>query len=219
MNNIPITEDVPVLPDSVPVTMPDLLARLPITTMEQMKAIADPTRERILGIIQQQPVTAKQIADKLKMAPGTINHHLQVLEAAGLAKVVARRLIRGIVAKYYTRTARIFVFDLKAEVAGHESIGLHMLTRARDDFAESLAAGEDYLSTARTSSPRARISPERVRAFDERLKALIDEFVQEPYDPNGEVYTLCTAFFKSPPYWQLASRPSVGHQIRSGNPL
>src|SRR5689334_6087386 len=145
-NNNTSTEDVPVLPDTVPVVMPDLPARLPITTMEQMKAIADPTRDRILGIIQQQPATSKQIADKLKIAPGTINHHLQVLEAAGLAKVVARRLIRGIVAKYYTRTARIFVFDLKAEIAGHESIGLHMLTRARDDFAESLAAGEDYLS-------------------------------------------------------------------------
>jgi DNA-binding transcriptional ArsR family regulator len=207
-NNISITEEVPVLPDNTPVTMPDLPARLSITTMEQMKAIADSTRDRILGIIQQQPATAKQIADTLQMAPGTINHHLQVLETAGLAKVVARRLIRGIVAKYYTRTARIFVFDLKVEIAGHESIGLHMLTRARDDFAESLAAGEDYISTARTASPRARLSQERIRAFDERLRALIDEFVQEPYDPNGEVYTLFTAFFKSPPYLQTIPEPT-----------
>lgn len=219
--NVPLAEEVPVLPENVPVIMPDLPARLPVTTVEQMKAIADPTRDRILGIIQQQPATAKQIADKLKMAPGTINHHLQVLEAAGLAKVVARRLIRGIVAKYYTRTARIFVFDLKADIVGHESIGLHMLTRARDDFAESLAAGEDYISTARTSSPRARLSPDRIRAFDERLKVLIDEFVQEPYDPDGEVYTLCTAFFKSPPYLQTMqespSSEASGHNDMEDN--
>ncbi len=146
MNNIPITEEVPILPDNVPVIMPDLPARLPITTMEQMKAIADPTRDRILGIIQQQPATAKQIADKLKMAPGTINHHLQVLEAAGLAKVVARRLIHGIVAKYYTRTARIFEYRFAPEIVGEESIDLQMLTSARNEYAESLAAGEEYLS-------------------------------------------------------------------------
>jgi DNA-binding transcriptional ArsR family regulator len=212
MNNIPITEDVPVLPDNVPVIMPDLPARLPITTMEQMKAIADPTRDRMLGIIQQQPATAKQIADKLKMAPGTINHHLQVLEAAGLAKIVARRLIRGIVAKYYTRTARIFEYSFAPEIVSEESIDLQMLTRARNEYTESLAAGEDYLSTARTSSPRARLSPERIRAFDERLKALINEFIQEPYDPRGEVYTLFTAFFKSPPYIQTMPEPPSSEQ-------
>src|SRR5689334_4293739 len=201
-NNNTSTEDVPVLPDTVPVVMPDLPARLAITTMEQMKAVADPTRDRILGIIQQQPATAKQIADKLKMAPGTINHHLQVLEAAGLAKIVARRLIRGIVAKYYTRTARIFEYCFASNIVGNESIGLRILTSARNDLAESLAAGEEYLSVARASSPRARISPERIQAFDERIRALVHEFIHEPYDPNGEVYTLCTAFFKSPPYLQ-----------------
>jgi DNA-binding transcriptional ArsR family regulator len=193
-------EDVPVLPDNVPVVMPDLPARFAITTMEQMKAVADPTRDRILVIIQQQPATAKQVADRLKMAPGTINHHLQVLEAAGLAKVVARRLIRGIVAKYYTRTARIFEYCFAPEIVDRESISLQILTNARSDLAESLAAGEDVIMNA--ASPRTRLSPERIKVFDERLRALIDDFIHEPYDPNGEVYTLCAAFFKAPPYLQ-----------------
>src|SRR6266851_3846017 len=72
------------------VTMPELPISLTISTIEQFKAIGDRTRTRILGIIQYQPATAKQIADKLNMSPGTINHHLQVLEAAGLAQIVAR---------------------------------------------------------------------------------------------------------------------------------
>jgi DNA-binding transcriptional ArsR family regulator len=203
------TEEIPILPENVPVAMPELPAKVPINTMEQMKAIADPTRNRLLGIIQQQPATAKQIAEKLKMAPGTINHHLQVLEAAGLAKVVARRLIHGIVAKYYTRTARIFEYSFSPEVAGHESIELQMLTSARDEYAESLAAGEDYLSSIKgTAHPRARISTERAQHFKERFNTLIDEFIREPYDPNGEVYTLFAAFFKAPPYLQTVQEPS-----------
>jgi DNA-binding transcriptional ArsR family regulator len=216
------TEDVPVLPDNVPVVMPELPARLAITTMEQMKAVADPTRDRILGIIQQQPATAKQVADRLKMAPGTINHHLQVLEAAGLAKVVARRLIRGIVAKYYTRTARIFEYCFAPEIVDRESISLQILTNARSDLAETLAAGEDDLVVINAASPRTRLSPERLKAFDERLKALIDEFIHEPYDPNGEVYTLCAAFFKSPPYLQhvqdLADVPSNEQNTKEDRP-
>src|SRR5262249_19643406 len=99
------------LPEDVPVEMPTLPLTLTLTTAQQFKAFGDPVRVRILGIIQQQPATAKQIAGQLGIPPGTIGHHLQVLERAGLAQVVARRLVRGIVAKYYTRTARLFNFD------------------------------------------------------------------------------------------------------------
>src|SRR5436853_3272120 len=112
---------IPVLPGNVPVTMPELPSRIPINTVQQFKAISDPIRSRILGIIQNQPATAKQIADRLGASPGAIGHHLHVLEAAGLAQIVARRITRGIVANYYTRTARIFVFQLPPELAGKES--------------------------------------------------------------------------------------------------
>lgn len=196
-----------VLPEDVPVVMPHLPARLPITTTEQLKAVADPTRDRILGIIQQQPATAKQIATRLNMAPGTIGHHLQVLEAAGLAQVAARRLVRGIVAKYYTRTARIFDYCFSPEIAGGETVGLRMLTSARTEYAESLAANEDFGEVGGTASPRARISLERAREFDERLKQLVDDFVNEPYDSEGEVYTFFSALFKSPPYLQVSHVP------------
>src|SRR5260370_40773829 len=113
---------IPVLPSNVPVTMPELPVQLVINTVQQFKAFSDPIRSRILGIIQNQPATAKQIADRLGASPGAIGHHLHVLEAAGLARVVARRMARGVVANYYTRTARIFDFDLPREVTGDTSM-------------------------------------------------------------------------------------------------
>src|SRR5437879_1347381 len=72
------------LPEGVPVVMPELPLRLDITTEQQLKAFGDPVRTRILGIIQNQPATAKQIADRLGYSPGAVGHHLQVLEEAGL---------------------------------------------------------------------------------------------------------------------------------------
>ena len=198
-----------VLPDDVPVRMPELPLSLEITTEQQMKAIGDPVRSRILGIIQNQPATAKQIADRLGYAPGTIGHHLQVLEDAGLAQVVERRLVRGIVAKYYTRTARIFNFKLSKDIRGATTGGFDMLTHVRDEVAEAEAAlpemteAEEQELPCTNGFPHARISEERARDFHRRLRALVDEFIAEPIDPQGQVYGFGYAFFLAPPYLQV----------------
>ncbi len=198
-----------VLSEDVPVIMPELPARLLVNTVQQFKALGDTTRSRILGIIQLQPATAKQIADRLGIAPGTIGHHLQVLEAAGLARIVARRLIRGIVAKYYTRTARIFVYDFPSEVVDDVSSTLHMHTKVRDELEATLsekASGKqdaafpkDHYSTA---FPHARLSAARAEEYSKRIAALIDDLIQEPADPDGKVYSFYTAMFLAPSYLQ-----------------
>src|SRR5215467_1805078 len=114
--------------------MPELPTRFVINTMQQFKAISDPVRSRILGIIQNQPATAKQIADRLGASPGAIGHHLHVLEEAGLAKVVARRLVRGIVANYYTRTGRIFKYRLPREIGDHIPASLEIMNSVYDEM-------------------------------------------------------------------------------------
>src|SRR6266699_2412231 len=188
---------IPVLPEDVPVTMPDLPIRFTITTAQQFRAISDPMRSRILGIIQHQPVTAKQIADRLGATPGAIGHHLHVLEAAGLAQVVARRLIRGIVANYYTRTARIFDYKLPREVIGGSSANLEIMTNALDQLAEAEANIEED-EYRYEGFPHIRLSPERARYYSERLKALVDDILHETPDPNGKVYSILVSMFMAP---------------------
>ncbi len=193
-----------VLPEDVPVVMPRLPAMLTVNSVQQFKALGDSTRTRILDIMQQKPATAKQIAHILKMAPGTIGHHLQVLEEAGLAQVVARRLVHGIVAKYYTRTALIYSYDFPPEVRGQDNFIFNMLSHARDQLAEAVASGViDQVGTdplCTSSFARMRLSPERISYYSERVRALIDEYIEEEPDPDGQVYGLCTAFFKVPQY-------------------
>lgn len=190
-----------VLPADVAVRMPNLPYRRAITTLEQFKAISDPTRSRILGIIQHQPATAKQIAQTLNMPPGTVGHHLQVLQSAGLAQVVARRLIRGIVAKYYTRTARIFQYDLPPEIAGRFSATMEIVTHARDELADALADyGEGMVEHDGFS--HARVSPERAAYYQRKMDDLMEEMILETPDPTGDVYGFYGAFFLSPRYMQ-----------------
>lgn len=189
------------LPEDVPVPMPELPLKLVIHTVQQFKAVNDPIRTRILGIIQNRPATAKQIADQLGATPGAIGHHLHVLEAAGLAQVVARRIIRGIIANYYTRTARIFTFNFPPEVRGERSTALDFVTEMYDEISETLAEkGEDAIYD--TSFPRVRLSPERLEIYKKRLDDLVDEFIAEKPDPQGQVYSLFAALFLAPRYVQ-----------------
>jgi DNA-binding transcriptional ArsR family regulator len=199
----PASNEENILPENSPIKMPELPAALHVNTAQQFKAIGDQTRWQILDHIQHRPVTAKQVADIMKMSPGTIGHHLQVLEAAGLAQVVARRAVHGIVAKYYTRTARTFIFDFPPELEKEASISLEILTKARNQLADALAEGDMDTSA---SFPQVRLSPERAQVFRERLKALVNDFIHEPSDPHGQIYGMCMAFFKAPSHQQEFDR-------------
>jgi len=202
-------DEIPVLPETIPVTIPELPARLRITTIEQFRACSDPLRAKILGIIQTQPATAKQIADRLDATPGAIGHHLHLLEEAGLAQVVARRLVRGVVAKYYTRTARLFDYDLPSELTGATTVALDMVRQVWSELADSSHETTPDAHQS-VSSPHVRLAPDRVQRYRERLQSLVDDLLHEPIDANGVVYSFCLAMFLAPSYLQTA--PSLVEQ-------
>ncbi len=194
-------EHIPILAEDVPVVMPVLPASINLNLV-QFKAISDPLRSRILGIIQQQPATAKQVAERLHATPGAIGHHLHVLEDAELAQVVARRLVRGTVANYYTRTARLFMIDLPPEISGAVAAGQQTITRVRDEIAETHEeCGHDpFYSDAFL---HMRLTPEHAQLYKQRLHTLVEEILQEGPDDRGQVYSLFLTMFTSPSYLQV----------------
>lgn len=206
------------LPDDVPVEMPALPREVQITTLEQFKAVSHPLRTRILGVIQHQPATAKQVADRLGASPGAIGHHLKVLEDAGLAQVVARRVTRGIIAKYYTRTARIFMFNLPKELGGGRVSSVDIFNTAQREFMAALDESEGKSESeseskdnsdgfAMSGFPRAKLSDEKIEHYAQRIQAILDSLLAEPPDPNGTVVGFFYAFFTSPSYMQGRPAP------------
>jgi DNA-binding transcriptional ArsR family regulator len=188
--------------------MPDLPPSLTLRSAKQYKALGDPLRVRILELIQHQPRTAKQLAGLLERPPGTIGHQLRVLEAAGLAQVVARRLVKGIVAKYYARTAHIFLVEAPQELSAERAPGDVRLQRARDELVESMAAlgAEAYFGYE--DSPEffhVRLNPEHARAYRDRLSALTADLLHETPDPEGTVFAVAVAFFVAPPSMQVVT--------------
>lgn len=50
---------------------------------DAFKALADPTRRRILELLHEQDLTAGEIAEYFAMAKPSVSHHLNVLKNAG----------------------------------------------------------------------------------------------------------------------------------------
>ena len=176
-----------------------------LTTMQEFKAVSDETRSRILGLIQQQPASAKQVADRLGSTSGAIGHHLHLLEAAGLVQVVARRFIRGTVANYYTRTARTFVFDFPREIKGDDaidSISLRKVNHLHDELLHARASNKEdpYLQSAFL---HLRLTPERANIYHQRLRSLVDEMILADPDASGQVYSIFMTMLTSPDYLQV----------------
>ena len=48
------------------------------------KALADPSRLKIVGLLAQQPYSVEELAALLQLKPSTVSHHLARLSEAGL---------------------------------------------------------------------------------------------------------------------------------------
>ncbi len=55
-------------------------------TQEVFKAIADPTRRKVLKLLQGGSKTAGELADSFDITKGSLSHHFNVLKAADLVR-------------------------------------------------------------------------------------------------------------------------------------
>ncbi|HEY7416792.1 MAG TPA: helix-turn-helix domain-containing protein [Ktedonobacteraceae bacterium] len=77
-----------------------------LETIEQMRAISDELRQRIIEILGRQPMTVKQLGLYLGQAPAKMHYHVHELERVGLLKQVETREKRGILEKYFRAVAK-----------------------------------------------------------------------------------------------------------------
>ncbi len=79
-----------------------------IKTLEQLRAIADMLRLRIVDLLRDQPMTVTQLGERLGIAPAKVHYHVRELEKVGLLRLVETREKGGILEKYYQPVARSF---------------------------------------------------------------------------------------------------------------
>jgi DNA-binding transcriptional ArsR family regulator len=158
----------------------ELVDRMELTTPAQLRAIADPLRSLILDLLLERAATVTELAAAAGRPKSTVAHHVGVLVATGMLRVVRTRRVRAIDERYYGRTARVFMVGV-VNRPGDNALAVHAnaLSLAA---AESVAAhdADDLRSIVR----HARIPPERAREFWERVLLIVREFSQLPRSGN-----------------------------------
>ncbi|HEY1135483.1 MAG TPA: winged helix-turn-helix domain-containing protein [Nocardioides sp.] len=152
----------------------DLAEVLEITTPEQYRALFEDTRSRIVRLLLDRAATTSELAEVLDVPKGTVGHHLKTLERAGLVHVVRTQRVRALEAKYYGRTARVFLYQSVNDAVGEPQ---RALARAAEEVARVPEADAGptvaYLRSARLPADRAE-------EWVHRLEGLLDDFTREP---------------------------------------
>ncbi len=149
----------------------DLEPAVVVSTTAQLKAMADDTREAIVGLLSERAATVSQLADILGKPKGTVGYHAKVLEEAGLIRVVRTRKVRAMTEKYYGRTGKTIIFERSPKADDP----LWMV----NDALRHMTVDPDAPFPMFTSRV-ARIPQSRVAEFAERVVALAEEFLELP---------------------------------------
>ena len=154
---------------------------------EQLKALADATRTRILQILDDRPASAKQLAGLLDMSHGRIGHHLKVLEAHGFIEVVETRQVRAMTEKLFGPTFS----RLRVELSGDAKAGRlqFLFSQAAREAAPDSQQPFDELGRLYA----VRMPTERAADFSARLVALADEFAAAESD--GPMFGLAASVY------------------------
>jgi DNA-binding transcriptional ArsR family regulator len=158
---------------------------LRIETDQQLHAIGNLMRHRILRVLRDGPATVTQIAAGLGIAKGSSNYHVKVLAKAGLIEVVATRKVRGVTELYYGRPSK--AIQLPDSGAGQPDILM------RHALADVESAPDGSLNDLRLK--HLRLSPEHYDLAMAKIRAL-HAGLAELHDPTQPAADLFTALYR-----------------------
>jgi DNA-binding transcriptional ArsR family regulator len=181
--------------DAVPLLDYETADVLVVREPEQLKALADDLRGRIVVLLRERARSITELAERLGLPKGTVGHHVKVLEKAGLVKVVRTRKVRALTESYYGRTARLFLYE-SADGSQAEDIKNIVAAGLRIAADEILPLNyEDPTAISCSGVLRVRLAPEDAARFNRRLDRLMNEF-RAAEDPDGIAYGLALAMYR-----------------------
>lgn len=149
-------------------------------TGPQLKVLANPVREEILGLMCREALSAARLAERLRDPPANLHYHLERLRAVGLVELVETRPVRGATEKFFRAVAPSFSVAPEALEGLSMEAGHPLLPALRryaavvlDALGPALGAGASPAPL--TSHQRLRLS----RGAGERLRGKLAEWLEE----------------------------------------
>lgn len=171
-----------------------------VTGVETLKALADPTRLAILTALMRDArpprvMSVKELAAELGEPQTKLYRHVKQLEAAGLIRVAASRLVSGIIERRYQASQSSLTFGPEIVRDPRQSddataMVTAMLDRYRDRFFARRTAIGDHLPDDRpqdvmllSSTTVSRETARQIRAKLQEAIDLLDQPVSADENP------------------------------------
>lgn len=149
-----------------------------LKTTEEIKAISDPYRLKILRVLSsyEEGATASMVAEDMEEVPSKVYYHIKKLEKVGLVEIVKTEIINGIVAKYYKKTAETFTIEGDKEEQYNPLFLNETYKTIKNVYDESLELIRDAMNNKEASKD---ITPMIMSASDiylteEEMKELVE---------------------------------------------
>lgn len=185
---------------------------LTLARIDQIRAISDPLRLRLLDALIADELTIKRLADAVRQPASRLYYHIDLLCAADLVEIVGQIRRRGGVERVYRAVAKNFRMDKTALRATTGPVApvatLLELTRAvlggaLESITEELHAGRIRPGNAMgllLEERAPRLSPAGWAALKKELPAWLDTFAQRHGSPRGLPCQLVFAAFPIPAF-------------------
>jgi len=157
-------------------------------TSEQAAALGSAVRLRIIRLTFQEALTNKEIAQGLGRDPATTLHHVRKLVATGFLEALpARRGARGAKEIPYRSTGLSWKLNVADGLAVQQAMLEAFLGEVADVGADQLAQTRVVLQLDARSGVE----------FDQRLRALLDEFAARSAQPGAARRAVYVASYPS----------------------
>jgi DNA-binding transcriptional ArsR family regulator len=176
-----------------------------IDRLDQIKALSDPLRVRILETLTQKEMTTKQVADLLGEPPTKLYRHVDTLHRVGLIEQIRTNTVNGIVEKYFRAVANSIRVDQdlftssppgEAMESATEAI-IHLLEATMAEFRQSLQwkieGRKSHLISVHHKT--FKIKESLADEFDLKLKKLMEEFEEIDSSEEAIRYRFTSAIF------------------------
>jgi len=198
-------------PDAIADVSPE--ESMTLTSLEQVRVISHPWRMQIIQLLRGEPKSVKEVAGAMGKSPKQLYYHVNLLEQQGIIRVVATRLVSGIVERQYQACAYLLRIDesLIGSEAPPEVAMQTMLTsifnQSNADIAQGIRSG--LIERSEEASPAHRLlnawslhrlTDEEADRLYTRMCELIEEIPELQRDAEiGETqtYRLLVALYPS----------------------
>ena len=172
--------------------------------LDQVKALTDPLRVKLLDHFSRQALTTKQVASIINEPPHKLYHHVESLEQAGLIVLERTQQNRGTIEKYYKSVAAHFtlspnLFEVHLDDEdGHTSentfsgVLQNTLTDVKGSLKEGiLKEGEPFFTHL-----ELQLNESEWKILHQKLQLWIDEARNTSQStPMAKSYSALVAFF------------------------